>query len=88
MLEDFFLHVVAVRAQLGRATVRQHGFDRALGGGHRFVGFVDQPVFAQLHIDHVAFIQVDDLIGNPGQGHRVRGQKVLGAIFADTQNQR
>ena len=88
LLKNLFLHVVAVGAQLGRAAVRQHGFDRALGRSHGFVGFVHQPVFAQLHINHVAFVQVDDLVGNACQGHRVRGQKVLLAVQADTQNQR
>ncbi len=88
LLEDFLLHVMAVRAELGRATVCQHGLDRAIGGLNRLVGFVDEPVFAQLHIHHVALFQVDDLVGHAGQGHRVAGQEMFLTVLAHTQDQR
>ncbi len=35
LLEDFLLHVVAIRAQLGRAAVRRHGAHGALGRRQR-----------------------------------------------------
>jgi hypothetical protein len=38
---------------------------------------VDDPVLAQLQVHHVAFFQVDDLVGHAGQGHGVAGQEVL-----------
>ena len=46
LLKNLFLHVVPVGAQLGGATVRQHGFDRALRRREGFVRPVHQPIFA------------------------------------------
>jgi hypothetical protein len=83
LLEDFFLHVVTVRPQFGRAAVGVHGFH---GAGHGLVIAVHHPVFAQLDVDHVALFQVHDLVGHAGQCHRVAGQK--GFALAHTQNQR
>jgi hypothetical protein len=89
LLEDFLLHVVAVGAQLGRAAVGVHGAHDPL---HRVVaaagvGAAD-PGLAQLQVYHVAFFQVDDLVGHAGQRHRVAGQEVLargGAAHAQHQ---
>jgi hypothetical protein len=50
-----------------------HSFDRALCGAKALASFSD-PVFAQLQVDHVAFFQVDDLVGHAGQGHGIAGQ--------------
>jgi hypothetical protein len=38
-----------------------------------------------LQVDHVAFFQVDDLVGGAGQRHRVRGDEVLALAHADDQ---
>ena len=84
LLKNFFLHVVAVRPEFGRAAVRLHGLDFAR---HRLVLAVYHPVFAQLHVHQVAFFQVHNLVGHAGQGHRVAGQKVFAVVFAHTQNQ-
>ena len=79
LLEDLLLHVVPVRARArrrrcaprtvctGRATSRQV----ALGVG------VDDPVLAELDVDDVAFFQVDDLVGDAGERHRVGGEEGL-----------
>ena len=81
LFENFFLHVVAIGAQFGCTAVRQHSFDRALCGAQALTGIFD-PVFAQLQVDHIAFFQVDDLVGHAGQGHGVAGQ-IMRAIGAD-----
>ena len=88
LLEDFFLHVVAVGAELGRAAVGQHRAHRSLRRGHRLAGLVKQPVLAQLQVHQIALFQVDDLVGHTGQGHRVAGQEVLLPVLAHAQNQR
>jgi hypothetical protein len=85
LLEDFLLHVVPVGAQLGRAAVGLHRLHRPL---HRPVGLVDDPVAAQLQVHHVAFLQIDDLVGHAGQRHRVAGQEVLAMPAAHAQDQR
>lgn len=82
LLEDFLLHVVAVRAQLGRARVRVHGFHFALDG---LAIDVDDPAARQLQVDHVAFFQVNDLVGRAGQRHGVGGNKVFTIAQADDQ---
>ncbi len=56
-----------------------------LAFGRPAVG-VDDPVALQLQVDHVAFFQVDDLVGGAGQRHRVRGEEVF--AFADADDQR
>ena len=83
LLEDLLLHVVPVGAQLGGAAVRLHGLHRAV---HGLVAAVDDPVAAELQVDHVALFQVDDLVGHAGQRHRVAGQEVL--LLAHAQHQR
>ena len=87
LLENFFLHVVTIRPQLSCATVGMHGLDHAL---HRLACLVDHPIFAQLHIDHVALFHIEDLVGHARQGHGVAGQKILavGEVCAHTQDQR
>ena len=87
LLEDFLLHVVAVGTELGRAAVCQHRLDRALCRSHGLARLVKQPVLAQLHVDQVAFFEVDDLVGDAGQGHGVAGQKMLLAVLAHAQDQ-
>mmetsp|Transcript_59261 Transcript_59261/g.139848 ORF Transcript_59261/g.139848 Transcript_59261/m.139848 type:complete len:517 (-) Transcript_59261:3941-5491(-) len=90
LLEDFLLHVVAVGAELGRAAVGVHGLDVALhravaaGGGVQAA----QPVAAQLQVHHVAFFEVDDLVGHAGQGHGVGSNEVLALALAHAQHQR
>lgn len=83
LLEDLFLHVVAVRAELGRAGMGVHGFHFALD---RTAVDVDDPVAGQLQVDHVAFFQIDDLVSGAGQRHRVGGDEVL--VLADADDQR
>jgi hypothetical protein len=47
-------------------------------------------VLAQLQVDHVAFFQVDDLVGDAGQGHGVAGQEAFVGVgaLAHAQHQR
>jgi hypothetical protein len=74
---------VAVRAQLGRAAVGVHGAHRALHRAELAAGVArHDPVLAQLHVHHVAVFQVDDLVGDAGQGHGVRRQEVGTAAAA------
>jgi hypothetical protein len=94
LLEDLLLHVVAVGPQFGGAAVRVHRAHRAVDGavapGRPLrIGRRD-PHAAQLQVDHVAFFQVDDLVGHAGQRHRVAGQEVfaLALAAADAQHQR
>ena len=91
LLEDFLLHVVAVRAQLGRAAVGQHSAHRALGRRQRLARgrtLGHDPVAAQLQVHQVPLFQIDDLVGHARQGHGVAGQEVLGAVFAHAQDER
>jgi hypothetical protein len=69
---------VPVGAQFGGAAVRVHGAHRAVHRppAARGVARAD-PVPAHLQVDHVAFFEVDDLVGDAGQRHRVAGQEVL-----------
>ena len=83
LLENFFLHVVAVGAQLGGTAVGMHGFHLA---ADRLVLAVLHRVLAQLDVHHIAFFQIHNLIGDPGQGHGVAGQK--GFALAHTQDER
>ena len=85
LLEDFLLHVVAVRAELRGAAVRVHGLHRTR---HRLAAAVGDPVLAQLHVDHVAFLDVDDLVRHAGQCHRIAGQEVLAVFLAHAQDHR
>ena len=82
LFEDFFLHVVAVRPQLGRAAVGVDGVHLAL---HRLVLGIDDPVLAHLHIHHIALGQIHNLIGHACQGHGVAGQKVFALAHAQNQ---
>ena len=59
-----------------------HGLDFALD---RAAVDVDDPVARQLQVDHVAFFQIDDLVGRAGQRHRVGGDEVLVLAHADDQ---
>ena len=83
LLENFFLHEVAVGAQLGGTAVRLHGFHLAADG---LVLAVLHRVGAQLNIHHIAFFQIHNLIGDPGQGHGIAGQK--GFALTHTQDER
>ena len=85
LFENFFLHVVAIWAEFGGTAVGMHGFDGALSRRQALSGVFD-PVFAQLRIHHIAFFQIDDLVGYSSQRHGVAGQ-VMGAIAADAHNQ-
>lgn len=73
---------MAVRAQLGRARVRMHGFHFAFDG---LAIDVDDPAARQLQVDHVAFFQVDDLVRRAGQRHGVGRDKVFTIAQADDQ---
>jgi hypothetical protein len=52
------------------------------------VRLVHDPVAAQLQVDHVAFFQIDDLVRDASQRHRVARQEVLATVLADAQDQR
>src|SRR5690606_20227547 len=82
LLEDFFLHVVAVRAQLGRAGVHLHCVHLALD---RLALGVGNPHPRQLQVDDVAVFQVDDLVGGAGQRQGVGRQEVLVLAHAHDQ---
>jgi len=74
LLEDFLLHVVPVGPQFGRAAVGLYRANGALRRRQCLPLGIGQPVAAQLQIHHVAFGQVDDLVGHPSQGHGIAGQ--------------
>ena len=78
LLEDLLLHVVPIRAELGGAGVRDHGAHRALDATVVAVrvGAAD-PVLAELQVDDVALLEVDDAVGDAGERHRVGGEEVL-----------
>ena len=40
-----------------------------------------------MQVDQVAFVQVDDLVGHAGQGHRVAGQEMLATALAHTEHE-
>ena len=84
LLEDFLLHVVPIRPQLHRAGMRVHRAHRALRRDVAAVSVAD-PHAAQLQVHHVAFFEVDDLVGYAGQRHRVAGEEVL--ALADAHDQ-
>ena len=86
LLEDFLLHVVAVGAEFGGTAVRVHRLYRTVGCFQALTGVFD-PVLAWLQVDHVAFFQIDDLVGHAGQCHGIAGQ-VVGAVGRQAQDQR
>ncbi len=47
---------------------------------------IDDPAALQLQVHHVAFVQVNDLVGDAGQRHGVGGEEIL--AFADAHDQR
>ena len=78
LLEDLLLHVVPVGAELGRAGVGDDGSHRPLDAAEVALGVgVADPVLAELQVDDVAFLEVDDLVGDAGERHRVGGEEVL-----------
>ena len=79
LLENFFLHVVAVRPKLSRPAVGVHRQHLTL---YRLVRGIKHLKAVQLHIHHIAFGQVQNLIGHAGQCHGVAGQKVFALAFA------
>ena len=87
LLEDFFLHVVAIGAQLCRTAVGLHGAHGTLRRGEAFAPLANNPVTASLQVYQVAFFEVNNLVSDARQGHGVAGQKVLGAILSHAQYQ-
>ena len=83
LLENFFLHVVAIGAQVGSTAVGVHGFHFPR---HVLMLSILHGVVAQLDVDHITFFQIHNLIGDPGQGHGVAGQKSF--ALAHTQDER
>ena len=78
LLEDLLLHVVAVGAEIGRAGVRHHRLRCALHWPVVAFGVgVRDPRLAKLQVDHVAFFEIDDLVGDAGQRHGVGSDEVL-----------
>ena len=51
---------------------------------------MDDPVLAELDVGDVAFLQVDDLVGDAGERHRVGGEEGLAraGVDADAEDQR
>ena len=70
LLKNFFLHVVAVRAEFCRTAVCMHRFHGAL---YAIVFAVFNPILAQLNVDQVTFFEVHNLIGHTCQGHGIAG---------------
>ena len=83
---------MTIRAEFGRAAVRDHRAHFALHAAVLAAAgrAVADPVLAELQVNHVAFFEVDDLVGHAGQRHRIRRQEVLaGALTgADAEHQR
>ena len=82
---------MAVGAELGRAGVGVHGAHLAL---HRYMPAfgvaLRDPDLAELQVDDIALFEIDDLVGDAGQRHRVGRQKVVARPLAgaDSQHQR
>ena len=83
LFEDFLLHVMTVRAEIDGAGIGMDGQHRALD---RLVVQVGDGDAVQPHVDHVAFAQIDDLVGGAGQRHRIRRQEIF--AVAETHHQR
>jgi hypothetical protein len=83
LLEDFLLHVVPVGAEfdrVGRQLALVHlALDFAAAG-------IDDAAAIEADLDHVAFLEVDDLLGYLQQGGGIGGGEIL--AFADAHQQR
>ncbi len=82
LLENFFLHEVAVRAKLHGGGVGGDGAYFAFDG---LVGAVDDPHLAQLQVGHIAVFEEDELVGGAGQRQRVGGEEVFVLTQANDQ---
>src|SRR5690606_22608232 len=76
LFKDLLLHVVAVRAELGRATVCKYGVHDAFDGAAAGIG---DPDAAYLQVGNVAVFEIDDLVGCASQGEGV-GREVVGRV--------
>ena len=85
LLEDFLLHVVAIRPEFGRAAVCVDGAHGALGVAHALAVLVDDPVATRLQIHQITFLQIDDLVGHAGQCHGVAGEEIFALAHAQHQ---
>ena len=72
LLEDLLLHVVAVRAQFGRAAVGVDRLDRTLDAHARRPAAGGDPVLVPVAGRPRRPFQVDDLVGHAGQRQRRR----------------
>jgi hypothetical protein len=88
LLENFLLHVVAIRPEVHCAAVGVDGAHRAIGLAERFAAATHNPVAAALQVGNVAFFEVDDLVGDARQRHGIARQEVRLATRAHTQHQR
>ena len=83
---------MAVRPELGRAAVGLHGAHLALHALEALGAACARahPVLAHLQVHHVAFLEVDDLVGDAGQRHGVAREEPLALALAsaDAQHQR
>ena len=62
-----------------------HGAHGALDADELVTVARFDPELADLQIDDIAFFQIDDLIGDSGQRHRIRGEEVLIGSGAEDQ---
>ena len=71
LLKDFLLHVMAIRTQLCSTGVGLYGAHDTF---HTPTEPILYPVLATLQVHHIAFFEVDNLIGHTGQRHCITGQ--------------
>ena len=74
LLEDLLLHVMAIRAELGRAARRIDDADLALD---RPVVAIGDPPAAELDVDGIAVVEIDEVVGYARERHRVRCEEAL-----------
>ena len=60
-----------------------HGTHRSF---HRLTLRIDDPDAMHLQVNHIAFLQIDNLIGRAGQRHGIGREKIF--TFTDTDNER
>jgi hypothetical protein len=83
LLEDFLLHEMAVRAELGRHA---GGLDLAHFARHRVALQVDHLPRLLADRGDVAFLEECDAVGRAGERHRVGSEEML--VFPDADHER
>ena len=83
LLEDFLLHIVAVRSKVDRARIGVHDLFLALDGRKTVSRASKDAAAFGLDFANVAFFEVDDAVGDARDGHRVGSSKHFLLAHAD-----